>query len=154
MPRPRARVSLEFIQGLLNSHLRERWSVGRLARAFGVSDRSLHRLVRRQFGVPPMALLRRARLARARAMLQTSGPGMTVTVVALDCGFSHLGRFSTEYARRFGERPSQTLRRHRQTITRARSAPRPPAIVDAVFSATDSRRHGYNGRRSLATLYR
>jgi AraC-like DNA-binding protein len=58
-----------------------------------------------------MSLLRTARLKQARLQLDAPRPGATVTEVALDCGFTHLGRFSSEYRRRFGELPSQTLRR-------------------------------------------
>jgi AraC-like DNA-binding protein len=60
-----------------------------------------------------MRLLRQARLAQARSELAAPRPGTTVTRVALDCGFTHLGRFSQEYVRRFGERPSETLQRAR-----------------------------------------
>jgi hypothetical protein len=34
--------------------------------------------------------------------------------VATRWGITHLGRFACEYRNRFGESPSQTLRRHRQ----------------------------------------
>ena len=61
-----------------------------------------------------MMLLRRARLAQARADLEAPGHDTSVTIVAHDCGFSHLGRFAQEYARRFGESPSETLRRARR----------------------------------------
>jgi transcriptional regulator GlxA family with amidase domain len=37
----------------------------------------------------------------------------SVTSIALAAGFSHLGRFSHDYAERFGERPSETLKRCR-----------------------------------------
>ena len=99
---------------LLMDRLHEPWSVDRLASALGLSTRTLHRVVRREFGVSPMLLLRKARLAQARSELDAPGPAATVTTVALDCGFSHLGRFSQEYARQFGEPPSETLRRARR----------------------------------------
>ena len=99
---------------LLMDQLHEPWSVDRLASALGLSSRTLHRVVRREFGVSPMLLLRQARLAQARSELGAPGPGTTVTRVALDCGFTHLGRFSQEYARQFGEPPSETLRRARR----------------------------------------
>jgi AraC-like DNA-binding protein len=67
-----------------------------------------------------MAVLRKKRLAQARADLAAAAPGTTVTSVALDCGFTHLGRFSLDYAKEFGEPPSETLRRARRT--RAASA--------------------------------
>ena len=39
------------------------------------------------------------------------GKGVTVSDIASRCGFPHLGRFSSQYRQRYGERPSQTLAR-------------------------------------------
>jgi transcriptional regulator GlxA family with amidase domain len=108
-PSPSRRAS-----DLLIDRLDEPWSVDRLASALGFSSRTLHRVVRRELGVSPMLLLRRVRLAQARADLEAPAPGTTVTDVAFDCGFAHLGRFAGEYARQFGEPPSETLRRARR----------------------------------------
>jgi len=105
---------------LLTRHLRDPWSVTRLAKELAVSSRTLHRAFLRDHGMAPMAMLRSIRLQAARNLLETASSGTTVTMVALDCGFAHLGRFSLEYARRFGESPSETLRQ-------ARSRYRPPA---------------------------
>jgi transcriptional regulator GlxA family with amidase domain len=99
---------------LLSDRLYESWSVERLASAVGLSSRTLHRVVRRELGVSPMRLLRRARLAQARADLERPARETSVTSVAYDCGFAHLGRFSQQYARQFGESPSDTLRRARR----------------------------------------
>jgi transcriptional regulator GlxA family with amidase domain len=98
---------------LLADRLYEPWSVERLASVLGLSSRTLHRVVRRELGVSPMTMLRRVRLAQARADLEAPTPRTSVTGVAYDCGFNHLGRFSQQYARRFGESPSKTLRRAR-----------------------------------------
>lgn len=71
-----------------------------------------------------MMLLRRVRLAQARADLEAPGHNTSVTTVAYDCGFSHLGRFAREYARRYGESPSETLRRaRRRRVEPARAVP-------------------------------
>ena len=105
------------VQSLLKGRLHEPWSVFRLAWTLRLSSRTLHRLVLREFGLPPMQLVRQARLAEARAMLEAARPGATVTRVAHDCGLAHLGRFSQEYARQFGESPSDTLRRARRSGT-------------------------------------
>jgi AraC-like DNA-binding protein len=99
---------------LLLARLDEPWSIGRLSQTLGLSTRTLHRVVRREAGVSPMRLLRQARLAQARSELAAPRPGTTVTSVALDYGFTHLSRFAQQYARHFGESPSETLRRARR----------------------------------------
>ena len=92
-----------------------------LARAGGVSPRTVHRVFARHYGAPPIAHLRRERLRRVRQHLLAARPTETVTSVALDWGFSHLGRFAALYKACFGERPSETLRRGR-AIERAQPA--------------------------------
>ena len=62
-----------------------------------------------------MAFVRSTRLALARDRLQEGRPGATVTCVAQECGFDHLGRFSVAYAKRYGETPSETLRKKRRS---------------------------------------
>jgi transcriptional regulator GlxA family with amidase domain len=111
---PSARRALAVIADSMEEPL----SMARLAVASGLSKRTLHRVVSREFGLSPMALSRRIRLLEVRAELQAPGPGTTVTDAAFRLGFTHLGRFAGEYARAFGERPSETLRRAR--CTRAR----------------------------------
>jgi transcriptional regulator GlxA family with amidase domain len=59
-----------------------------------------------------MEFLRSRRLELARTRLLSS-PESTVTEIALDCGFGHLGRFSIQYRAHFGEGPLQTRSRAR-----------------------------------------
>ncbi len=84
-----------------------------VARAAGVSLRSLQLAFRRHRGCSPGQFLRRLRLDHARRLLGSGVPGLTVTGVAHACGFLHLGQFGVDYRRRFNERPSDTLRRSR-----------------------------------------
>lgn len=87
-----------------------------LAVIAGVSARSLQRQFRASLGQTPIEALRIIRLERARRDLLLAERGRTVANVALSCGFSHLGRFSSEYRRHYGETPSQTLRRQSSFI--------------------------------------
>jgi len=64
-------------------------------------------------GISPMEYLRAARLERVREVLQSGQVTGNITDLATTWGFSHMGRFSTEYRKRFGERPSETLKRSR-----------------------------------------
>ncbi|MDH7799363.1 MULTISPECIES: AraC family transcriptional regulator [unclassified Beijerinckia] len=85
-----------------------------LARLAGVSARTLQEGFQRFRGRTPSQIARDLRLDRARSVL-LNGVGENVTAIALDCGFSHLGRFAQSYAERFGETPSQTIRRRRRS---------------------------------------
>jgi transcriptional regulator GlxA family with amidase domain len=82
-----------------------------LARIACLSLRALEEGFRRSVGVPPMSYLRDVRLARARTLLSAGDPAETsVTEIAYRCGFLHVGRFATDYRRKYGVRPSETLR--------------------------------------------
>jgi AraC-like DNA-binding protein len=76
-----------------------------IARAAGVSVRTLQSSFKRDRHVTPMQYLRNLRLDAARARLLA---GTAVSEAALDTGFSHQGRFAHYYRRRFGHSPSST----------------------------------------------
>jgi AraC-like DNA-binding protein len=84
-----------------------------LVRLSDISGRSLFRAFKEYRGYSPMAFLLATRLQRVRETLLAGDANTTVTDAALDWGFSHLSRFSAEYAKRFGENPSETLRKAR-----------------------------------------
>jgi AraC-like DNA-binding protein len=94
----------------MEAHALRHIGLADLASASGVSLRTLTASFRAHRGCSPMAFLRTRRFERARKLLAAS-PSATISEVALCCGFAHLGRFSVEYQKRFGERPSETQRR-------------------------------------------
>ena len=98
---------------VMRSRLDEPLSVADLARDLGLSLRSLQLAFHAVHGEGPRARLNRIRLDLARARLLRAAPPENVTTIALDCGFTHLGRFAEAYLRTFGERPSDTLARGR-----------------------------------------
>lgn len=77
----------------------------------GVSAGKLRDAFKEYTGTTPMQYLKRVRLNRAREELLKSGTRQNVSSVALDAGFNHLGRFSIEYKKAFGESPTQTASR-------------------------------------------
>ncbi|HWX02930.1 AraC family transcriptional regulator [Collimonas sp.] len=93
----------QYIQGRLCAPV----SLTDMARAAGVSVRSLNALCHQHHGVAPMDLLRNIRLDAVRQRL-LSRPAANITEIAFEFGFAHLGRFSAYYRRRFGELPKQT----------------------------------------------
>ena len=85
--------------------------LGDIAQAAGVPVRTLLEAFRRARDCSPMQYLRDMRLDVAQRRLREPQAGTTVSAVAMDCGFAHLARFSQSYRARFGESPSETLRR-------------------------------------------
>lgn len=93
-------------------------TVRELAAWTGMSVAVLQREFRKT-GHSPHAFLHGLRLDRARAALLAPTPETTAADVAHACGIQHLGRFSQYYRERFGECPSETLRR---ALSRARAS--------------------------------
>jgi AraC-like DNA-binding protein len=88
------------------------FTVSDLAGIARMSVRSLQEGFRRHIGCAPMAYLQRERLSRVHDSLRRADPvRVTVAAVAHRWGFAHLGRFASSYRSRFGESPSETLRR-------------------------------------------
>jgi len=98
-----------------------------LAKIARVSPRTLQRQFQAFLGEKPIAALRRIRLESARRQLLQGSSQVTVGDIALRCGFTHLGRFSAEYHRAYGEKPSQTLRR--QVLLAATQSRSPPLLA-------------------------
>nr|WP_295958220.1 AraC family transcriptional regulator [Rhodoferax sp.] len=98
---------LDKLESYMRSRLCAPIALEDLARAAGISVRSLTMLCQRRHAQSPMVLLRNMRLDAVNARL-TAQPGAAVTDIAFEYGFGHLGRFSQYYAKRFGELPRHT----------------------------------------------
>lgn len=112
--RPGRSIAPAFVRRVeeyIINHADEALTVAQLAAHVGVSTSTLFSGFRDFRNTSPMAYLRRVRLQRVRDDLRAGRDGAaTVTEVALRWGFTHLGRFASEYKRRFGESPSATLK--------------------------------------------
>lgn len=100
-----------LVEEYVEAHCQKPISSDRLATVAGVSVSALYAGFKRYRGITPLQFLKDVRLRRVRDALLTAPPGTTVKEIASKWGFQHLGRFSGDYARRFGETPSQTLKR-------------------------------------------
>lgn len=90
----------------------EMLSSGDICRIVGVAERTLNLACQEFLGESAVRYARNRRLDLVHARLRGSDPATTmVTNVAMDHGFWELGRFAQAYRLRFGERPSDTLRR-------------------------------------------
>lgn len=98
---------------LIQQHLDEDISIDAMVAAARVSRFTLFAAFREHLHSTPMNWQRSQRLDRVRERLLAGTGQHSVSAVALDCGFTHLGRFASQYRERFGERPSDTLARAR-----------------------------------------
>ncbi|WP_441232406.1 AraC family transcriptional regulator [Bradyrhizobium sp. 1200_D9_N1_1] len=85
--------------------------LAQLACAAGIGIRALQLGFRRHFGVSISEMLLDMRLAGLHARLAQAPPDASITEIAFDLGFTHLGRMAGAYREKFGETPSATLRR-------------------------------------------
>jgi len=76
----------------------------------GVSWATLERAFKERFGYGPKAYLIRQRLSAARKEFLKGHPDTGITETAGKNGFWHMGQFSKDYKKHFGELPSDTLR--------------------------------------------
>ena len=113
LDRPMAPRDVKRAIDYMQSNLDAPITMADIVVASGVPGRTLFKHFRDWKGVSPMRHLRNARLAHVRQALLRADPDQNVTAIAMGLGFTHMGRFSVEYRRRFGESPSQTLRKLR-----------------------------------------
>jgi AraC-like DNA-binding protein len=110
--RPIAPSHVKRVEEYIRAHADKPLTVASLADYAGVSTSALYAGFRDFRNTSPMAYLRAERLTRVRdELLQATPATATVADVAMRWGFQHLSHFATHYKKKFGELPSDTLRK-------------------------------------------
>jgi AraC-like DNA-binding protein len=82
----------------------------------GIGGRTLRAYCQENLGMSPHSYLRLRRMNAVRhALMRANAKTATVTDIATQYGFGELGRFAVSYRALFGESPSATLHRQRDT---------------------------------------
>jgi AraC family ethanolamine operon transcriptional activator len=90
-------------------------SVGELASAADVSERTLRTAFNEFFGVGPVRYLQLRQLQQVRRALRAADPdAVTVSKILVEHDEWEFGQFAARYRRLFGELPSETLRAGRR----------------------------------------
>lgn len=97
----------------IDANIRDDISLEDLAQVGGVSVRTIYSMFANNFSITPKLFIKQSKLKSLREEFLRNKAVRNVTEVALDYGFTHLGRFSSDYFKMFGELPSETLRRRR-----------------------------------------
>lgn len=103
---------VEQANDYMQSNINQVLTLTDLCHALGTSSRALCYGFQEMFGMSPMAYLKLLRLQRVYRALKMAEPShKTVTEIASQFGFCHLGYFARDYRQVFGELPSETLKR-------------------------------------------
>lgn len=109
-PDPRASLrQVRMAEEFMTTEVGRPITLHAVARAAGASPRAIQLAFQKHRRCTPLQFLQHRRLALARSLLKGQ-PARSVTDVAIDCGFTHLSRFSGAYRQAFGESPSDTRR--------------------------------------------
>ena len=95
----------------IEANIRENLTVEELAMVAGTSVRRLYSLFANRLATTPKLLIKQRRLAAIHRELKNNPAIRNVTEAALEYSFTHLGRFSSDYKKAYGELPSETLKR-------------------------------------------
>lgn len=99
------------VERYIEEHLGENVTVETMIDASGVSGRTMFSTFKQFRGVSPMAHLRNLRMRQIRRDLIEAEPSARVTDILTRRGITQFGRFAVAYKRRYGESPSQTVKR-------------------------------------------
>ena len=101
----------------VEEHIEANWerpvTIEMLTKISGTSARSIFHTFKKYRGYSPMEFVKHVRLQHARRLLTHPDSDTTVTSVGFACGFGNLSHFASHYQRKFGERPSTTLKRQK-----------------------------------------
>ena len=112
---PRQPVLREAID-LMEAHVESPLSIAEIARAIGISRRHLESLCRRHYFETPRQRYMRIRLYRARELLLHSE--LSITDIAIACGFGSVSSFSRSFRRLFEMAPTVYRYRFRSELAR------------------------------------
>jgi len=96
---------------LIERHFPEVLTLSELSRDSGVGKRTLEYGFREVYGTTPLNFVRSVRLTRSRMALLRARSYTPINEIASAFGFKHMGQYSRDYRRWFGETPSTTLAR-------------------------------------------
>ena len=99
------------VRRYLDQHLAERYDLTALAAHFHTSTRTLLRRYRADTGEAPLAYLQRARVRRARHLLENTDRG--IGEIRRDVGYHDAGAFTALFHRQVGVRPTAYRARFR-----------------------------------------
>ncbi len=109
---PAAPTYVRRAEDYIRANLSNSFAIAEICAVAGVSARTLQDGFRRFRDATPALYIRNLRLDLAKQQISSTRDSQaSITQIALNCGFNHVGRFASLYFQRFGEKPMQSLRK-------------------------------------------
>lgn len=105
---------IDCLIGEMRSRLNKPLTMTDMERIAGLSARQLQMLFNKRFGCAPIEWQRRDRLRIAHERLLKARPGLAISELAEQLGFSSASRFTNYYKQVYGELPSETILKIKQ----------------------------------------
>lgn len=105
--RPLQAQALQKARGWLLANLHDDVDIEKMATAANVSSRTLYNLFRKEVSMTPAEFVRAVKIEIIHHVL-SQNDGRSVTDIAIEYGFTNLGRFARQYRQQMGELPSAT----------------------------------------------
>jgi AraC-like DNA-binding protein len=105
-----------YVRTFMDENFNQKISIEELAEMAGYSYDHFRHLFKKKFGVSPIKYLLEKRLETARNLLRYST--LSVTAIAMECGFSNDAQFSMIFKREIGETPSDFRRNGYRSMLR------------------------------------
>ncbi|MDN3641296.1 helix-turn-helix domain-containing protein [Lutimonas halocynthiae] len=86
-------------------------SLHQICERTNIPERTIRRLIRKKYDMSPKKYLTALRLNEVRKMLKMDKEKSTLIKISSEYNFWHMGQFSRDYKKLFGELPSETLRK-------------------------------------------
>ena len=86
-------------------------SLHQICEKTNIPERTIRRLIRKKYDISPKKYLTALRLNEVRKMLKMDMEKGTLIKISSEYNFWHMGQFSRDYKKLFGELPSETLRK-------------------------------------------
>lgn len=102
------RKSFTLLAEYIDANIKMNISVQNLVEHSHMSERSLYYLFNEAVRMTPLAYIRQQKIKSVYRELCAQHSCRSITQVAMDFGFSNLGRFSEVYRKQMGELPSET----------------------------------------------
>ncbi len=112
-------VLMERLRAHIDRNVKSNLSVKSLTDVCHMSERSLYYLFRESEATTPLSYIQQRKIAHVHSEICDRKSRRSITQIAMDYGFSNLGRFSQLYREQVGELPSVTRSRATDQVLRA-----------------------------------